>query len=284
VFKAHVTRLVSTAFVLALCASLPAAPVAVIIVAGQSNALNWHAAGRELPPQERDGEVLFFHESGAPPSRGVANATSGGTWTTLRVQRQDPFAKYERDFFGPEMTLARELAPKVGRLAVIKTAYFGTTLAVDWNPAAKTGNQLFRRMQEQTGAALDLLRARGEEPRVVGFFWMQGETDGASAAHAAAYDRHLAGFIRAVRAQFGDTALPFVLGRVGPPPARGYSQQQQVRLAQVRVAEATPRAAWVDTDDLPRDTDGVHLMARGVMLLGHRMAQAWLRLDPANRP
>ena len=261
-----------------------AAERAVIIVAGQSNALNWHAAGDQLPPDPRDADILFYFETGAPPERGAAvpfNATSNGKWVTLALQRQEPFVRYEREFFGPEMSLARRVARVSGirELAVIKVAYFGTNLAADWNPAATTGNQLYARLRMHVDAALRLLRDRSETPRIVGFFWMQGETDGTNSTHAAAYADHLRSFIARVRRDHDTPALPFVLGRIGPQPAKGYVHQNAVRIAQVQVAERVPAMAWVDTDDLVRDTDGIHLLAPGVIALGERMANAWQTLD-----
>jgi hypothetical protein len=141
------------------------------------------------------------------------------------------------------------------------------------------GNRLYARLRTQVGAALQLLRERGDTPRLAGFFWMQGETDGASAVHAAAHEDNLAKFTARLRADFAVPDLPFVLGRVGPRPPKGYAFQDTVRAAQVRVAQAGARIAWVDTDDLPRDTDGIHLLAPGVIALGERMAEAWVGLN-----
>jgi hypothetical protein len=52
-----------------------------------------------------------------------------------------------------------------------------------------------------------------------------------------------------------------------------------VRAAQVKIAENTPRVAWVDTDDLQRDADGIHLLGPGVAALGERMAKSWRALE-----
>lgn len=136
----------------------------VIIVAGQSNALNWHAAAAQLPASPQDARILFWYETGAPPERAAAkpiNATSGAQWTRLQGQRQEPFVRSEREFFGPEMTLARRLAGPGRPLAVIILAYFGTTLARDWHPDATDGNQLYGRLQREVSAALAGLLAAG---------------------------------------------------------------------------------------------------------------------------
>lgn len=270
------------ALALAAGAAGPDEPINVLIVAGQSNVLNWHAKAEDLPDSMLDRGIPFYHASGAPPDRGFAqpvNASSHGTWTTLGPQIQDPFVRYERAFFGPEITLARRLATENERpVAVIKVGFFGTTLADDWNPEATEGNRLYATLRSEIVRALDGLAAAGRPFRIAGFFWMQGETDAASETHADAYEANLQAFITRVRRDLATPGLPFILGRIGPPPPKGYPFQARVRAAQDAVAAASPGTAIVGTDDLARDTDGIHLLASGVIALGERWADAWLRL------
>lgn len=264
------------------CTATPG-PLQVLVVAGQSNVLNWHAAADALPADPIDSTIAFYHLSGAPPDRGFdtpVNASSGRVWSTLGPQVQEPFVRYERHFFGPEITLARTLVrqPGSGRIAVIKIGYFGTNLAHDWRPGAAEGNRLYAQLLVEVSHALALLDKEGLAPRLAGFFWMQGETDAARIEHARAYAGNLASFVAALREDLKSPALPFVLGRIGPPPARGYPHQTLVRDAQASIPDKVARVAWVDTDDLPRETDGIHLVATGVMELGIRWAHAWLEL------
>lgn len=265
---------------LATTAAIAGPPLRVLIVAGQSNVLNWHAAAAAIPPDPADSGILFWHVSGAPPSRGLAvpvNATSDGRWTTLGAQRQEPFVRYERDFFGPEITLGRALqrdgeAP----VAIIKVGFFGTALATDWRPAATEGDRLYARLLAEVAAARSALAGRPHE--IDGFFWMQGETDANREDHARAYPENLRNLITALRRDLRAPDLPFILGRIGPPPPRGYAHQEVVRAAQSAAPGLAPAVAVVDTDDLPRDTDGVHLLADGVLALGRRWAEAWGQL------
>lgn len=265
-----------------LCLAVPApAPdaTAVFLVAGQSNMLNWHAPAAALTPDPADQGILFWHASGAPPSRGLAvpiNASSGGKWSRLAPQRQEPYVRYEREFFGPEITLARSLARTFRhRVAIIKVGYFGTSLAADWNPDRQDGNRLYAALLQETGRALEALRESGRSAHLAGFFWMQGETDAKNPVEAAAYGENLRRFIAALRRDLESPYLPFILGRIGPPPPTGHPHQNLVRTAQQEVSRMMPDTAWVDTDDLPRDTDHIHLLAPGVMTLGERWAEAW---------
>jgi hypothetical protein len=257
-------------------------PLQVCILAGQSDILNWHADAERLPSSVTDVRIRFYYHTGAPPlhpqfPRNFFNATSGDAWTTLRPQTQEPYHKFFRTFFGPEMTLGRRLhAAGVGPMAIIKVGYFGTNLAVDWHPEATSGNQLYALLHRQVSHALGLFRAESRPFQVAGFFWMQGGSDGARAAFAAKYEENLVLLLRRLRSDFGTDTTPVVLGRI--PPVANSPHRETVRAVHVKLGSTQPNTAWVDTDDLPCDTDGVHLIAPGIITLGERMAEAWLRL------
>jgi hypothetical protein len=132
-------------------------------------------------------------------------------------------------------------------------------------------------MRTQVNRALGLLRAEGRPYRVGGIFWMQGGSDGARKEFAAMYADNLALLMARMRTDFGDTATPLVIGRI--PAVPNSPQREVVRAVHVKLGSTLPRAAWVDTDDLPCDTDGVHLIAPGIITLGERMAEAWLKIE-----
>lgn len=285
---APVTRLLHFAL-FAAGLRLAAAEQIVLLVAGQSNVLNWHADAAMLPSHSADTAIAFFFHTGAPPSKagGMStpfNATSAGVWTTLRPQRQEPYLRYFHDFFGPEISLARTLHDGgVRPLGLIKVGYFGSSLADDWHPTASAGNLLYALLLEQVRSALRQSSADRTPSRLAGFYWLQGETDATRLDAALAYEVNLRALIAHLRqdlaAVTGADPLPVLIARIGPLPARVYPYQHHVRGAQVRVAESTPGVAWVDTDDLPRDEDGIHLLAPGVLALGKRWAAAWVRLQ-----
>ncbi|MEN9637561.1 MAG: hypothetical protein RL077_5965 [Verrucomicrobiota bacterium] len=264
-----------------------AAPLTVLILAGQSDILNWHADAALLPAGPADSEIRFYYHTGAPPlhpqfPRNFFNATSRDAWTTLRPQTQEPYHKFFRTFFGPEMTLGRRLSTLgVGPLAIIKIGYFGTNLAEDWRPEASAGNQLYALFRQQVTTALAHLRDERREFHVAGFFWMQGGGDAATAAFAARYEENLVRLIDRMRADFGTAGTPFVIGRI--PRIANAPHRETVRAAHVKLGTTLPGVTWVDSDDLPGDTDGVHLLAPGIITLGERMAAAWLTLAGSRR-
>jgi hypothetical protein len=123
----------------------------------------------------------------------------------------------------------------------------------------------------------------------VTFCWMQGERDARQVETARIYEASLTGLIAQVRTHLGRPEAAVVIGRLNPLRV-GSEPWDLIRAAQQRVAEADPRAAWVDTDDLPRGTggDAIHHTADGYLGLGRRFAEATARLAgktiPAGTP
>jgi hypothetical protein len=251
----------------------------IIIVAGQSNALNWHADAALLDTISIDSLIKYYYHTGLPPTRtgSPINSTSDNKWTTLSYQTQDPYIAFNKNFFGPEITLAREVYLEHKNLAVIKLAYAGTSLSDDWEKGKTTGNQLYELMMAQIDSATNILKKDSIEFTYEGFFWMQGESDAASASYANDYFLNLLNFVQDIRTDLSSQQLKFILGRIGNTSS--YAYKHIVRTAQVNVADSDSLIDWVNTDDLPLDTDNIHLLAEGEEILGKRMALAWKDLN-----
>ncbi len=107
----------------------------------------------------------------------------------------------------------------------------------------------------------------GTRPATVTFIWMQGEADAGNGLDKA-YKECLLGVLNQLRDDLHREDINFVIGRLSQ--FKTDSGWETVRKAQVEVAEASPRGAWVDTDDLPR-TD-IHYNGEGSKELGKRFA------------
>lgn len=254
-------------------------PIKIIIVAGQSNALNWHANAASLDTNSVDELIRYYYHTGLPPTRSGTpiNSTSNNTWTTLSSQTQEPYILHNKDFFGPEITLARTLYSELPSVAVIKTTYAGTSLATDWKKGRNSGNQLYKLMMAQIDTATSVLKNEGYSYEFEGFFWMQGESDAANSSYASNYRTNLENFIEDLRTDLKTPDLKFILGRIGNTAS--YPHKELIRTTQVEVANADSLVDWVSIDGLPVDTDKVHLLAEGVQELGIRMANSWMNLS-----
>ena len=258
--------------------------VDVFLLGGQSN-----AAGRGVVSELPDSSVLYNTEIMLFHSASMNSGQPARQWTTLRP------ASNSAGYFGPEIGFGNrmsELYP--GRqIAIIKHAVGGTDLGADWNPGTNTGDTdhfgpQFMTFVETVDSGIESLIAQGYTPAIRGMLWQQGERDARNSSYGPAYDRNLPRFIGRVRAQFGAASMPFVYGQVLPVALSGYAYRDQVRQGQLNVDEdsghvfATDGARLVMADDLPMNSDNLHISAAGQLELGIRFADALASVVSAN--
>lgn len=240
-------------------------PPALVVVAGQSNALGYTLGPADLPPHlSAPPKNVWVWE---PARAAFAPLKAGGNTGSPN----NPGA------WGPEAQFAwRWREASCAPLYIVKHARGETGLAADpeqkdWSPASR--GELWDTATTELAAALKTGPAAG----VTAVLWMQGETDAAAPAKAAAYQANLAAFVREVRARWGGQAIVIAqIDRRG----RGWDQ---VRAAQAIVA-AAPHIALVDTDPFPRQPDGVHLTAKAQVQLGDGFFEALGRGRATSEP
>lgn len=127
---------------------------------------------------------------------------------------------------------------------------------------------LYQILMKRVSGALD-----GTRPATVTFIWMQGEADTERGLEKA-YKESLLGVLNQLRDDLRRDDINFVIGRLSR--FKTDSEWEEVRKAQVEVAEASPRGAWVDTDDLPRTN--IHYNGEGSKELGKRFAEKAIAL------
>lgn len=108
-----------------------------------------------------------------------------------------------------------------------------------------------------------------KKPSTVTFLWMQGEAD--SRGDAAAYEEALLGILAQLETDLERKDINFVIGRLN---TFGKTDSwNALRNVQVKVAESSPRGAWVDTDDLDGEKVDLHHTPEGYRKLGERFAE-----------
>lgn len=143
-----------------------------------------------------------------------------------------------------------------------------------WKPASgpapeKTGD-LYDRLMQKVRAATE-----GKTFASVTFVWMQGERD-AREKHGDVYAASFRGLVEQLKGDLGRKDVNVVIGRLSDfdMENRRYPHWTKVREVQVAVAEADPRTAWVDTDDLNGDKNDLHYTRpEGYRVLGERFAE-----------
>ena len=270
----------------------------LILVAGQSNAVGYDAYAEELPADPRDAATMFWWRVGDPPPDEF-DGTSARQWTTLQYQPRTPamegeaakktgrqygnFNRKAKGGFGPEIGMVRTLTAKESRpLAVIKTAFSGTSVAGDWNVGRPNqADACYRAMIEEAKAAIAAAKAKDITLRPRAFVWVQGESD-ANAKDAPAYATNLAAMLKALRSELDAPDMILLLG-VNTRFGNGKNVfMPKVIAAQQEVAVALPSARYVDTagaETLP--PSHTHFTAAGTLEVGRRFAQALLASEQA---
>ena len=142
---------------------------------------------------------------------------------------------------------------------------------------AKRTGELYDRLIAKVNAVV-----KDNKIKTVTFVWMQGEQD-AFEKHGEVYAASLKGLIDQISADLKRKDINFVVGRLSDFGINNekYPHWTIVRKAQVDVAEAYVRGAWVNTDDL---NDGncwrgkgikndLHYSVEGYRVLGKRFAE-----------
>ncbi len=191
----------------------------------------------------------------------------------------------------PAETFVPEVADAFGKdsVIVVKDAKGGQPIrywCMQWNSAdgkrVQTTGDLYDRLLEKVAAAV-----QGEKIKTATFVWMQGERD-AFEKHGDVYAETLAGLLAQLKRDLGCKRVNFVIGRISDfdMENKRYKHWTIVRKAQVKVAEADPHGAWVDTDDLNdgKNRNGkmvandLHYSVEGYRKLGRRFAEKAIEL------
>jgi hypothetical protein len=183
----------------------------------------------------------------------------------------------------PEISFTPAVEAKFGadNILVIKDAQSGQPIRrwyKKWKPtkgdAPPASGDLYDRLIAKVEAV-----TKDERIRTVTFVWMQGERD-ARESHGEVYAESFKGLVAQLTDDLGRKDINFVIGRISDFDMSNakYPHWTKVRDAQVAVAEADPRGAWVDTDGLNGSKNGLHYTAKGYKELGKCIADTAIRL------
>jgi hypothetical protein len=120
----------------------------------------------------------------------------------------------------------------------------------------------------------------------VSFIWMQGESDAGRKELCSVYAVNFNKLYNKLKTDLKLEKLHFVMGRISHyglmKTTKNYTleratQWEDVRRAQVKVAEAHSHGAWIDTDDLIDQTN-LHYLGNKPIILGERFAAKAIKL------
>ena len=191
----------------------------VIVIAGQSN-----AAGTTLNSYLKNNvtsEQYDKYVNGFPNVKIYFTCGSGSSGVTYNnVVEEFVEVKigqgYITSTFGPELALAEYLAENFPdqQFYIIKYAIGGTAMDVHWNALDENKRQCLNELEDKVDSGLELLEAQGLNPKIVGFFWMQGEGDANPASRTAPYYKYQKALMSELRERYADYAvdgdIPFI--------------------------------------------------------------------------
>lgn len=205
--------------------------VKVFILAGQSNMQGYG----QIDDDQNDPGTLVD----------VIDKDSDGIWSKLGKKEnwtklEDAYLYFERDqetitsnitvgqgayndLIGPELMFARQLDEySEDPILIIKTAWGGKSLAVDFRPPSADGptgesyTAMIQKVKEVTENMdtyfPDLATLDAE---IAGFAWFQGWNDGASDDYLNEYERNMHQLVNDVRKDWNQPKLPIVIAGVG---------------------------------------------------------------------
>lgn len=262
-------------------------PVKVFILAGQSNMqghgelekgekgnLNWvvdhdedgnykHLLDKDGEWKKRDDVFIYAKDKFEVLKTGKLSVGYGAYDTTI----------------GPELEFGHAMGEHFeNKVLLIKTAWGGKSLAVDFCPPSAVSDSGYTRIPSQpkdTGyyyvqmmstiyEVLDNLHwyvpgYKGEGYELSGFGWHQGWNDRANKVANAAYESNMAHLIKDVRRDLGSPELPFVIATTG---MKGWEDKNpkalslmKAQMAMATYPEFKENVAVVDTRDFWRDIE-----------------------------
>ena len=228
--------------------------VKVFILAGQSNMVG--AGIVTADPKRNEGKgTLESLARNHPQSEYAKWRHSSGEW----IEREDVWIHYldrkgklrpgfgsDEDRIGPELGFGQVVGDYFDEpVLLIKIAWGGKSLAVDFRPPSAGGDGPGPYYQELISRSKEVLNNLGEEfpelkgktPELIGFGWHQGWNDRVNQAFNDAYAENLSHFIRDIRKEFDAPKLPFVIAETG---MSGFEEKHPRALSLMKAQASVP--------------------------------------------
>lgn len=241
----------------------------LFVLTGQSNSLGTTAGGESDPSSgvdPADGHVKFYWDNVADASNTIGD--SGGVWTTLQDQQGEYYAG-SATHWGPEINFARTLyRAGVRDFGVIKASRGG---GGNTNWSESSGGHMYDHVKDTVDAASVALEAAGDTFEIVGFMYVQGESD--SSGEAAIADTRLEELVINLRAGLEKaTSMHAVAGGI----AAAGGNRNAVRTKQASLAASNPTISYFENLDLQGSLyDNLHFDKAAKLTIGKRFARAF---------
>jgi len=125
-------------------------------------------------------------------------------------------------------------------------------------------------------------KTKGVDISTITFIWMQGEAD-SKAKTADVYEVSFKGVITQLENDLGRKDINIIIGRLSDYGLKKSNPEwKMIREIQMQFADSSPRARWVDTDDLNGKRNSIHYNSDGYKKLGERYVATAIELIHSN--
>lgn len=277
-------------------------PVKVFILAGQSNMEGKGKVEGDPARNEGKGSLSYLaeHDPKYKPLKRAGKWVERDDVSVWFLDRKGDLAPgfgSNQDQIGPEYGFGQVVGDAFDEpVLLIKTAWGGKSLAVDFRPPSSGGTvgPFYTEMFTHVKTLLENLRKEfpkyNDGYEIAGFGWHQGWNDGCDMAMCQEYEENLGNLIRDVRKELGIEKLPFVIADSG----FGGKAEKNERRLMIRAAQAAPAKSakfkgnvfCVQTEDFYRPAEespsnqGYHWNsnAETYYLIGEAMGKAMVDL------
>jgi len=242
-------------------------PCHVIIMSGQSNMVGDEGLGELV----HNGFDFSQPQTDVLEDYNIDLVENAAGWHPLQPHTEVPNTTY-----GCELSFGRDLTddgPGV-QVAIIKVAVGGSNLASRWDP--DNHGDLYDNLIDQVTRSLNELVSLGYDPLVTGFGWWQGDADLWVPEWTAAYQDNLTYLVANVRADLGAPDMHVLVVQTPIGQDKPADLVAIMRQAKADFVAADPHASLIDTDDLTFRDNGIHIDGAGRLIVGERMAAAYI--------
>ena len=243
----------------------------LFVLTGQSNSLGTTAGGEADPTSgsdPADQHVKFFWHNVVDAAESLGD--SGGVWTSLQDQQGGKYP-VSATHWGPEINFARTIyRAGVRDFGIIKASRGG---GGNTNWSKSSGGHMYSHVKATVDAATAALVAAGDSFDIVGFLYVQGESD--SGAEAGISDGRLDELISNLRADLTKaSSMHAVIGGIG---AAG-GNRNTVREKQADLADRDATIGYFENLDLQGQLyDNLHFDKDAKLTIGKRFAGSFLK-------
>ncbi|MCH2372491.1 MAG: sialate O-acetylesterase [Pirellulales bacterium] len=215
-----------------LVEAAPRKKIQVFILAGQSNMEGHGTITANAAQNNGQGSLEYLVKQAENADRYEHIIHPDGTW----AKRSDVWIEYlgrkgelsvgygaREHLFGPELQFGHVVGNHFKeQVLIIKTAWGGKSLAVDFRPPSSGGKlgPFYTEMVNHVKQVLTDLdkhfpEYRGQGYTIAGFGWHQGWNDGLKSDTVAEYESNLINLINDLRKEFDTPAVPVVIANSG---------------------------------------------------------------------